>query len=236
VEPVTTVATSRAETGGRATLALGRARAHEPEEIGAALVLYGVSQRLASRVEMGLEEVIEAMRVAFPDNLFGDLDAYAVGIAREASTTADADAHVGRVVEETVQLMRLFGRETPIRFRYVHDFVYGFDWSRWVRKDPEARAATGPFDLAFLSRMRRRGDELLSLIEADDEKYPRLEGDAPRNPFGFSREPADERRLLTDLATQGLLPVAAWDMSAAPSWKRPFSDLRAQRALALGLR
>jgi len=209
------------------SLSQERAVARGPAEIAAALG--------APSMESGLERVAEAMRAAFPDNLLGDLDHWAWAVAREAADGDDPDAHVGRATETTVELMRLFGCATPIRFRYVHDFVYGFDWAKWVRKDPAARAAVGPFDLAFLERMVRRGHELLALIAEDDEKYPQLRDDRPRNPFGFSREPEDELRLFRDLAARGLLPVEAWRLETAPTWDRPFTDLRAERARVLGL-
>ena len=53
--------------------------------------------------------------------------------------------------------------------------------------------------------------------------------------FGFSREPEDELRLFRDLAARGLLPVEAWRLETAPTWDRPFTDLRAERARVLGL-
>ena len=63
--------------------------------------------------------------------------------------------------------------------------------------------------------MQRRGDELLELIELDDGKYPTLDGDEPRNPFPFSREPADELRLHRELARRDLIPVPTWSSDRA---------------------
>ncbi len=209
--------------------------ARSPHDIVSSLIEVGVSTSLVDAIGVGLARVTDAIESAFPDNIFGDLDHLALSVAREAEGAESPEAHAARAFETVVALMHLFGRETPIRFRYVHDFVYGYDWARWVRKDPATRRHVGPFDLAFLERMERRGRELLSLIEADDAKYPTLPDDRPRNPFGFSREPADERRLFHDLAAHGLLPVEAWRLEAAPQWERAFKELRDERAQALGL-
>ncbi len=179
----------------------------------------------------GLWRVARAQLDAFPGNLFWDFDALAARVA-------DLGRRCGpqSVTERTAlvaAIQHLFGRKTPIRFRYVHDFMYGFDWAKWVRRAPAERAAIGPFDEAFLRQLWRRGHELLALIAADDAKYPRLRDDRPRNPFGFSREPEDEARLFRDLAARGLLPVAAWEGAPRASWDRPFYELRAERAAAL---
>lgn len=181
----------------------------------------------------GLRRVARAQLEAFPGNLFWDFDALAARIASEARTHGvDGVAELTALV---AALQHLFGRETPIRFRYVHDFTYGFDWAKWVRRAPKERASVGPFDRPFLRYMWRRGHELLALIAADDAKYPRLRDERPRNPFGFSREPRDEERLFRDLAARDLLPVPAWEPAPRARWDRPFYELRAVRAEALNL-
>jgi hypothetical protein len=218
-----------------ATLAEGRRAAHSPAEIASALSCAGISVPIVRAVEAGLGEVVIAMRRAFPENLLGDLDHFGWAIATHASATADPIAYIRRAIDTTLGLMRLFGTATTIRFRYVHDFVYGFDWAKWVAKDPGARAEVGPFDLVFLERMVKRGHELLGLIEADDAKYPQLTDARARNPFGFSREPEDELLLHRDLAARNLLPIEAWRLETAPRWDRAFFDLRVERARALGL-
>lgn len=181
----------------------------------------------------GVARVAEAILENFPENVFWDLD-------RPVAALWDGPAAVGlgpleAAVARVVELQGLFGRGTPIRFRYAHDFLLGYDWARWVRRAPGDRVGIGPFDQAFLDRMKRRGGELLSLIEADDRKYHRLRGAGHRNPFGFSREPGDEARLLRDLVARDLVPVRAWTRGDPPRWDRPFAELRAERARALGL-
>ena len=122
-----------------------------------------------------------------------------------------------------------------LAFRYLHDFTYGYDWAKWVMRKPEVRLGIRPFDPVFVAYLRRRGEELVALVERDDKKYPKLPDGRSRNPFGFSREPAHEAVLFSDLAARGLLPVRGWDMDAEPVAERPFADLRFDRARQLGI-
>ena len=108
--------------------------------------------------------------------------------------------------------------------------MYGYDWAKWVARDPARRDWVGPFDQEFLRYSRRRAGELFELIQRDDTRYPRLHDGGFRNPFGFSRQPAAETALFEDLAHDRLIPVEAWRIGAEPSWDRPFADLRLKRA------
>ena len=224
-----------ASSGPWASLAPGRDRARPPSAVGAGLREGGVAVDLAAAVAVSLEEIAAAMDEAFPENILGDLDHLGWALAAEAAGAKDPSAHLGRATSTIVALVHLFGQGTAIRFRYVHDFIYGFDWAKWVREDPARRAEVGPYDLVFLERMVQRGHELLDLITADDRKYPRLHGPGARNPFGFSRDPADELRLHHDLAARALLPVEAYRLDAVPSWDAPYAELRVERARALGI-
>ncbi|MCB9620975.1 MAG: ferrochelatase [Sandaracinus sp.] len=182
---------------------------------------------------LALERVAKAMHVAFPENLFWDLDALAHRLAR---TAREEGAHVMTAQSALVASMQhLFGRETPIAFQYTHDFVYGFDWAKWVRREPTPRVQVGPFDRVFLDSMWQRGHELLALIANDDAEYPKLRGERARNPFGFARDPEHERRIYRDLVENDLVPVQAWDPEPRCQWDRPFRELREERAKALGL-
>lgn len=180
----------------------------------------------------GLAAIASAQAEAFPSNLFWDFEAMAAAIW--GGGEGPEAARIAATCEEIAALQRLYGGE-PIRFRYVHDFVYGFDWAKWVRRDPPRRRGVGPFDRPFLAAMARRGRELVALIAGDDRKYHRLRDTRPRNPFPFSREPADERTLHRDLAARGLIPVEAWRIDPEPRWDRAYAALRAERARALGL-
>jgi len=190
----------------------------------------------------GLRRMALAQLRAFPENVYWDLDAPATALLEAGRRDG-----VGAIAERSAlvaALQDLFGRGSPIRFRYVHDFVYGFDWAKWIRRSGEDLARTDgsqpassvpPFGLPFLRYTWRRGHELLQLIANDDEKYPKLTDGTMRNPFGFSREPADEARLFRDLAKRDLLPVRAWEREPVARWDRDYHAAREERAAALGL-
>jgi hypothetical protein len=178
----------------------------------------------------------DAQLRCFPQNLFWDFDFYVASIHREAQTTQDYPAHLQAVTEVTVGLMRLYGQDSNIRFQYVHDFIYGFDWARWVRRSEETRRAPQPFSLDFLREIDSRGRDILALIEADDERYPQLRDASARNPFSFSREPDDELRLYRSLAERDGIPVQAWSIDARCDASRDFDSIRDDAAERLGLR
>lgn len=179
--------------------------------------------------------VAEAQLHSFPENLFWDFDFYLASVHARASTAPDYASYLEQVTYMTVDLMRLYGNESPIQFRYVHDFMYGFDWARWVRRDHDARSKVEPFGLEFLQRLQSRGRAIVTLIETDDEWYPRLAEGTPRNPFPFSREPEDELRLYRVLAELGWVPIEAWRSEARPDAARNYDSLREEAARSLGL-
>ena len=182
------------------------------------------------------DAIARAQIDSFPDNLFWDFDYLLSSIHENALCDEDYESAVELARELAVELMMLYGRRSAIRFRYVHDFIYGFDWARWVRRAAPDRAGVQPFASEFMTQSLRRGRALLEMIEADDERYPKLRNGQVRNPFRFSREPEGELRLYRDLAKHGSLPLQAWSQDATPSWDRDFDALREQRAEALGLR
>jgi hypothetical protein len=208
-----------ANGGGWGSLAPGRARAHLPSELAAP----------GSSLHGALTRIAQAIVENHPDNLFADLDALAATLER-----LDEPCRLERT-DRIVRLHALFGQRSPIRFRYVHDFLYGFDWARWVARAPEERHAVLPYDLPFLAYLEQRGHELLALIAGDDAKYPTLRDRSSRNPFPFSREPAAEIAIHRALAERGLVPLAAWDASAAPHWNEPYASVREAQARAMGL-
>lgn len=179
--------------------------------------------------------VAEAELQSFPENVLWDFDFYLASIHAEACESAAYAAHLDRVTEITVGLMRLYGQQSTIRFRYVHDFMYGFDWARWVRRDPDTRTGVGPFSLRFLQQIEARGRDILTLIEDDDAQYPKLSGPDARNQFAFSRDPDDELALYRRLAECGCVPVEAWRLDAQPDASRDFDALRERVAESLGL-
>ncbi len=179
--------------------------------------------------------VAQAQLESFPENVLWDFDFYLRSVHEEAREAPSYGAHLDHAMEITVGLMRMYGQQSTIRFRYVHDFIYGFDWARWLRSDPEARTGTGPFSLRFLQQVETRGRDILTLIEADDTLYPKLSGTGARNPFSFTRDPEDELALYRRLAERGYIPVEAWRLDAEPSASRDFDALRGRVAESLGL-
>jgi hypothetical protein len=173
---------------------------------------------LAAPLAAGLITLALAQLDAFPGNLFWDLDLIACEVAREAALVHEPSAAEAIVADRFARMARLqhaYGRDTPIHFSYVHDFVYGYDWVKWRRRSgagPHER----PFGLAFSMHMERRAAELLALIDRDDREYPRLVDAGARNPFPFSRQPADELALHRELARRGAIPVPTWSTQLEP--------------------
>jgi hypothetical protein len=192
--------------------------------------------REAPHLAAAASAVAEAQMASFPDNLFWDFDFYLSSIHRHASAVRDYAAYLRDVACLTVGLMQLYGQQSTIRFRYVHDFMYGFDWARWVRRKPVERRGLEPFGPEFLRQTENRGRDLLLLIEADDEWYPRLDEGVSRNPFPFPREPHDELKLYRALAEAGHVPVEAWRLDARPDAGEDYDALREATAESLGLR
>lgn len=218
--------------GSPRTLAPGRSAATSLRALGEQL-LDGTDRRVALVWASGLETIVNAQLTHFPETIYWDIDYLAASLLRAAS--ADAVEELEALCEEIAALQAQYGRGSMLAFRYTHDFIYGYDWAKWVRKDPAARADTGPFSAEFVEYVRRRGEELEQLIAEDDEKYPKLPNGQPRNPFGFSREPAHEADLFAALAQRELLPVETWNVDATPRAGRPFAELRVACATEFGL-
>jgi hypothetical protein len=190
-----------------------------------------------------LSKIALSIAEHFPENIYWDLDFLAAQliaqgrdlIAKSAESEVEAIANMRELTALFVEVQARYGARSAIHFRYVHDFIYGYDWARWVARAPESRTTVGPYDAVFLQRMRDRAEELLELIAADDSTYPRLGEGVTRNPFGFSREPADESALWAELARSRLIPVEAWRRDPVPTWNRPYAELRETCARELGL-
>jgi hypothetical protein len=111
-----------------------------------------------------LEQIISAYLNNFPENLFWDFDFLVSSMLRQALVANDAVEFLTCFANKIVSLLELCGIKTKIRFRYVHDFMYGFEWARWVQKEPETRAHEEPFSLNFLDYLLVKGEEILQLI------------------------------------------------------------------------
>lgn len=190
--------------------------------------------QLLSNLQNTLERILDSQLENFPANIFWDCDFMASSILRQAVAMGDeAVAFLKIFTNKMVSLSKLFGVNQEIRFCYVHDFMYGFEWARWVQKEPQTRAKIEPFSLIFLDYLLAKGRELIHRISLEQPRNYKLCNSGFRNPFPFSREPEDEYRLLTSLASQGLIPVAAWKWNTQPVWNHPFQEIRQQLALQL---
>jgi hypothetical protein len=181
-----------------------------------------------------LERILKAFLLNFPENIFWDFDFIISSMLRQCLTAKEgAIFFLGCFGDKVVSLMDLFGERSEIRFHYVHDFIYGFDWARWVQKDTETRSGVEPFSLFFLEYLLTRGREILQMISVDNIKYYKISSKDYRNSFHFSRQMDDERRLLMYLANHKLIPVATWEWDARPVWSKPFHEIREQISLRL---
>ncbi|MEA5503312.1 hypothetical protein VB735_09365 [Halotia wernerae UHCC 0503] len=191
--------------------------------------------QLISHLQSTLEVILDAQLQNFPENIFWDFDFMVSSILRQALVANDGADFLEYFGNKMVALTELFGIKKEIRFRYVHDFMYGFEWAKWVQKEPQNRAHIEPFSLFFLDYLLIKGQELVHRISLDQVSFYKLCDTGFRNPFSFSREPEDEYRLLTYLAEKQLIPVAAWNWNAHPIWNQPFEEIRQQLSLKLNI-
>lgn len=206
------------------------------ENIGQFLLYnYPTHQKFLELFAQQFRKFIEAQVHHFPENIFWDYSYLCHQVYRKSVFTKNPEKSIEAYISKLIKLLKVFGRESNICFRYMHDFLYGFDWARWVRKAPKKRVAINPFDLQFLEYLCKRAKELELLISENDKKYNQIEKGEFRNPFFFSRAPKDEARLLQSLATDGLIPVSVWEFNCTPNWSKSFSELRAERAVELSI-
>ncbi|MEH2261550.1 hypothetical protein [Nostoc sp.] len=192
--------------------------------------------QILTTLQETLESIVRAQLQNFPENIFWDFDFMVSSMLRQALIADEGAIPFLKLFgEKMVYLTKMFGINTEIRFRYVHDFMYGFDWARWVQKEPQNRASVEPFSLVFLDYLLVKGKELVQRINHGQVVSYKLCDTGYRNPFTFSREPEDEYRLLTYLAEEQLIPVAVWNWNASPVWNKPFQEMRQQLALKLNI-
>ena len=205
-------------------------------ELGNLIIEQNPDIQLLATLQETLECIVYTQLQNFPENIFWDFDFLVSSMLRQA-LVADEGAVPFLTVfgEKMVSLTEMFGNKTEIRFRYVHDFIYGFEWARWVQKEPQKRAHIEPFSLVFLDYLLVKGKELLQRISHGKVTSYKLCDTGYRNPFTFSREPEDEYRLLSYLAEEQLIPVAVWNWNASPVWNKPFQEMRQQLALKLDI-
>lgn len=105
---------------------------------------------LLTNLQETLEIIVCTQLENFPENIFWDFDFLVSSMLRQALVANEGAITFLKIfAEKMVSLIEMFGNKTEIRFRYVHDFMYGFEWARWVQKEPRKRAYIEPFSLVF---------------------------------------------------------------------------------------
>ncbi|BAZ42450.1 hypothetical protein NIES4101_84190 [Calothrix sp. NIES-4101] len=204
------------------------------QEIGNLVSEKTCNQQIIDCLYHTIEIILSAQLENFPENIFWDFDLMVLHMLEQSLSAEDgAIVFLDSFGQKIVDLMNIFGCRGKIRFRYVHDFMYGFDWARWVKKDPENRSHVQPFNPIFLDYLLAKGEEILNLVRVEDKRYHHISRGRFRNSFCFPRNPEDEYRLLTYLADSNMIPVAAWNWNTYPIWDKPFDEMREQAALAI---
>ncbi|MBC61545.1 MAG: hypothetical protein CMP11_03730 [Zetaproteobacteria bacterium] len=173
-----------------------------------------------------MSEIIESQVENFPNNIFWDND-YLFSHLSQVK-----DPQVTKTTgKKIIQLNLIYGNKKEISYSYLHDFTYGFDWIRWIQKDPQKRQNIRPFDLLFLEQLEHRGKEITELVEVNDKKYPKLLKDTPRNTFSFCRDETSEIKVLRKLAAENNIPLKAWSTEKAQgNLDKNFDHIREQVA------
>ncbi|WP_053404703.1 hypothetical protein [Persicobacter sp. CCB-QB2] len=176
-------------------------------------------------------DLIQSQYQHYPQNIFYDYDLMVREIVK-MTFASDHPTHFLRKMDELlVQLMGIFGGNTTINFQFVHDFTYGFDWAKWVAKNPQERKQIPPFHPEFLKAMVNRGKEMLELIKINDQKYHQLQPQQGfRNPFSYQRDPENEESLMRQLFAHGMIPVPLWDWNGQAHWEMDYQEARKQMA------
>ena len=195
------------------------------------LLVANLTSDQIERVLQALTALVEKQLAYYPNNIFWDYDYFIHSQMKRVQSMNDIAYDV--YYEKLYVIMELFGNSSNIRFQYMHDFIYGFDWSRWVKSDIELRKNTCPFDEVFLDYLYQRGNELLALIEENDKKYHALAIQEYRNPYSFSRDIAQETKLLQTLSSEELVPLKLWDPHTDPIWDKPYYEMRKKIASTL---
>jgi hypothetical protein len=216
--------------GARSSVAPGRMVVPTPAELAEEIIAASEDVERIRAFARALGEIIRAVAENFPGNIFWDLE-YLASCLWQATHAPE----IGDFARRVTSLCSGFGNRSRLRFRYAHDFLYGYDWARWVNRKPEERADIGPFDPRFFDYLEARQKTLLDLIDRNDEKYAPLNGPEFRNPFTFTREPHEEVQLHKLLAQVDLIPLKAWRFDGERRWDLPFTEMRAKIADRLGL-
>ncbi|MFY0580088.1 ferrochelatase [Cystobacter fuscus] len=165
----------------------------------------------------------------FPDNIFWDLDHLACCLWK-AGGPDEMRAFAGRVVA----LCRGFGNKSELRFRYAHDFLFGYDWARWVAREPGSARASGPSIRRSSTTWRpgSRSCETSSRTTTPSMGRSRAGPSAIPSPSAAS---PGTRHGCTGARPRGAHPGQGRRLDGERRWELPFTELRAEVAERLGL-
>ncbi|XMO23779.1 hypothetical protein ACKZJ7_13805 [Leptospira sp. 'Mane'] len=182
-----------------------------------------------------VSEIVHGVMDHFPENIFWDFDYIVWKIIENAiRSESDFERSIDLTKENFLNIFSIFGRHSTIKFRYIHDFIYGYDWLKWMLEKKRPGDNPDPYGFDFLDYISLRGVEMISLIKENDKNYPELNG-AYRNPFLHSRSDEDEIILMTDLALTGNIPIEAWNQQTNLKWDRNYSLIRHERSKQMGI-
>ena len=152
----------------------------------------------------------------FPENIFWDFDCLCGAIAScAASASISAPNYILEATDILRELLKMFGLHSSIRFRYMHDFIYGYDFEQWEPESSLPFAEKQDFSISFLQAMLKKGRAMERCAARNGAAYPQLAEGRYRNTFSFCREPDSERLLFSHLVRQGLLPLEGWRLDGA---------------------
>ncbi len=204
------------------------------EEIETNLKSLSLSEAQMKILAFQLERILISVFHHFPENIFWDFDFLIHRLAKNSLVSKDYNVGLNIYTNKLIAIFEIFGAHSPIKFRYIHDFVYGFDWLKWMLEKRTPTETEDPFGLDFLNYIHNRGLELVSLIQKNDTNYPDLEG-IYRNPFLFVRSTDEEICLHQDLSESGKIPIEAWNVFAIPKHDLNYSQFRLERSKELGI-
>ena len=218
------------------SLCPGKDTATSFRSLGEHLITPFESREVVDAFVGALESLVEATLTHFPGNIFWDHDYIASQLLRCAKAYDGDAVHYleswGAVASE---VYALFGKQSPICFQYTHDFLYGYDSTRWEPPETLPSGEQQDFSLSFLLSIRAQGTMMVELIEQGHPAMPVIPEGSFRNSYPFVRDPEQETMLMPLLAQHGLIPLEGWSFQAERTPGYPYRALRNRLALAQGL-
>ncbi|MDF3818532.1 hypothetical protein P3G55_01395 [Leptospira sp. 96542] len=179
--------------------------------------------------------IVKAVVYHFPENIFWDFNFLVRQLAQISKfSSPNFFSTIRSLSIQIIRIFEIFGNHSKIKFRYIHDFIYGYDWLKWMLEKKKDTDDINPFGFDFLNYIESRGLELQALIDQNDSKYPML-NDEYRNPFLFIRTTEEEMNLHKELSRLHQIPIEAWDGFAVPKYDQNYSAIRLEVSKQLGI-